>query len=280
MRRVNAVELRPVTLVLGSDEIGSAVAHALLGAGANVILIDEVDPPWPRRGMTFTDAWYFGVAELEQVSACFCASVRSIPALLNRPSLIAATTWSWQGVTKFLSPAALIDARMRGCLASSPVKGSLQAPVLTIGVGDGFVAGTDVDVVVEVATSECSGGTSASDDRAREDTVHTRSGDVDSTRVVCAPRAGRFQTQLAIGDSVEAGGIIGEIAGELVRAPTHGVLRGLSARGARVGAGCAIVEVDPRGDPKQCFGQSTRARRIGASVVARLAEGGVLAISA
>ena len=84
MQRGPEPDARPVAIVLGCDEIGSAVAHRLHCDGFAVVLIDGVDPPWPRRGMAFTDAWYAGVAELSGVSAVFCASVRSIPAVLDR----------------------------------------------------------------------------------------------------------------------------------------------------------------------------------------------------
>ena len=79
MRRVNEWEVRPAAIVIGCDDTGSAVAHALHRAGCAVVLVDQADPPWTRRGMAYVDAWYVGAASLAGVDACFCASVRSIP---------------------------------------------------------------------------------------------------------------------------------------------------------------------------------------------------------
>ena len=104
---------RPVIVVLGAGDVGSAVALLLHRAGTAVVLCDEVDPAWPRRGMAFTDAWYLGSAELDGEAALFCASVKSIPAVLDQHRLIAATTWSWRGVAEALGAVALVDARMR-----------------------------------------------------------------------------------------------------------------------------------------------------------------------
>src|SRR5215467_5363063 len=104
---------RPVAVVLGAGDVGSAVALAVHRAGFAVVLCDEVDPAWSRRGMAFTDAWYVGSAELDGEVAMFCASVKSIPAVLARHRLIAATTWSWRGVVEAVAAVALIDARMR-----------------------------------------------------------------------------------------------------------------------------------------------------------------------
>ena len=75
---------RQVTIVLGCGEVGSAVALALHQSGLAVVLVDEADPAWHRRGMAFTNAWYVGNAELESEGACFCASLKSIPSILAR----------------------------------------------------------------------------------------------------------------------------------------------------------------------------------------------------
>jgi hypothetical protein len=102
---------RPVVIVVGCDDIGSAIARGLHVGGAAVVLIDEADPPWPRRGMSYADAWYVGGATLADVDACFCASVKSIPAVLDRGDTIAATTWSLHGVAIALQPIAFVDSR-------------------------------------------------------------------------------------------------------------------------------------------------------------------------
>lgn len=102
---------RPIVIVVGCDDVGSAIAHSLHCAGAGVVLIDAADPPWPRRGMSYADAWYVGGATLADVDACFCASVKSIPAVLDRGDTIAATTWSLTGVAVALQPIAYVDSR-------------------------------------------------------------------------------------------------------------------------------------------------------------------------
>lgn len=110
MRRNRYERDRPVIIVVGCDDVGSAIAHGFHDSGAAVVLIDAADPPWSRRGMSYVDAWYVGGATLDGVDACFCASVKSIPAVLARGDMIAATTWSWAGVATALQPAALIVA--------------------------------------------------------------------------------------------------------------------------------------------------------------------------
>ena len=105
------VNARPAVIVIGSDEVGSAIAWTLHRAGAAVVVIDAADPPWPRRGMSYTDAWYVGGATLEDVDACFCSSVRSVPAVLARGDLLAATTWSWEAVVLATHAIAVVETR-------------------------------------------------------------------------------------------------------------------------------------------------------------------------
>ena len=132
--RANGHPDRPRVVVVGCDEVGSAIAYALHVAGLAVVLVDEVDPPWARRGMSYVDAWYVGGATLERIDACFCGSVRSIPAVLARGDTIAATTWSWEGAAAALYPVAVVETRhgrpgsIRGADAQSATRPRIEAP--------------------------------------------------------------------------------------------------------------------------------------------------------
>ena len=218
-------------LVLGSDVLPSAIAHALCAHGWSVVLIDDIDPPGPWRGMSFVNAWYFGSAELLNVAACFCASVKSIPSVLNRRNLIAATSWSWQGVASALSPEVVIDAR-----------NAARAPGVRA-----CVAGEHVDIAVD----------------ARWEVTDART-------LLHAPRNGRMHSPFRIGDRVEAGEPLGDVSGSALVAPATGVLRGISARGARVPSGQVVADIDPGGDTVACYGLDTRAGRVAEAVVEAL----------
>jgi xanthine dehydrogenase accessory factor len=243
-----------VAIVLGCDDIGSTVALALHSSGLSVVLVDEADPAWHRRGMSFADAWYLGTAELDRVGACLCASLKSVPSVLAR-RMIAATTWSWPTLAAALGPEVLVDARKRRRRGSEILVGRVAT---TIGIGRDFVAGEDVDAAVDIAPPD-----------ADRDAVQGC--------VVEAARHGRFMTERRIGDAVRAGQIVGGLGNAVVAAPADGVLLGLSARGARIEPGDQLVEVDPRGVAHRCFGVGDRARRIAErvrSVVVRRDPGG------
>ena len=139
---------RRSVIVIGCDDIGSAIACVLHRAGAAVVVVDTTDPPWACRGRSYTDAWYVGGATLDAIDACFCGAVKSIPAILDRDDMIAATTWSWEGVAASLDPVAVIDTRPeRATPAVARRPPSLQG-VLAIGVGTTRVGGWRADAVI------------------------------------------------------------------------------------------------------------------------------------
>jgi hypothetical protein len=240
---------------VGSDDVGSAIAHALHDSGAAVVLVDAADPPWSRRGMSYVDAWYVGGATLDGVDACFCASVKSIPAVLARGDMIAATTWSWAGVATALQPAALVVVRFTGArppfIPPSPALDALP----TIRVRP-RASGTEV-VAVTGPQRYPGGGV---------DFLRDIGGAAFATLApdlrVDAPRAGRFRTRHEIAERVEAGDVLGALDGYAVAAPASGVLRALCARGARVAAGQTLVEIDRSGDAQACFGVQEPARAV------------------
>ncbi len=268
---------RSVAIVLGSGDVGSAVAMTLHRAGFAVVLCDEVDPGWSRRGMAFTNAWYFGSAELDGEAAVFCASVKSIPAVIGRHRLIAATTWSWRGVAETFAAAALVDARMRKRRDGDDLRAGAPSGLLTIGLGPGFVAGGNTDVAVETAWGERLGGVvtaGATLPFAGEPRVIGGAG---RERFVYSPAAGRFATDHRIAARVREGEAVGAVGTRTIVAPLDGVLRGLAARGARIAEGAKVVEVDPRGDPALCYGPGERPVVIARGVLAALAQRGVAA---
>ncbi len=253
----DAKHVRPAAIVIGAGEVGSAIAVALHRAGCAVVMTDDVDPAWPRRGMAFTNAWYIGNSELDGEAAVFCASQRSIPSVLDRRGAIAATSWSWAGVAAGLDPLAIVDATMRDPHSGALPGGRDPGSALTVAIVAAIAPDPGVDVVIPCPPESDFIGS-----------------------VVRASRSGRFATNHRIGDRVSSGQIVGGVGALPVAAPCDGVLRGLCARGARVVEGNTIVEVDPRGDPVLCFGLDVRAAAIGREVVSVLRKRELLPLEA
>jgi xanthine dehydrogenase accessory factor len=246
-----------VVVVAGCDEVGSAIAHALHIAGFAVVLVDDIDPGHIRRGRSYTDAWYVGGATLDGVDACFCGSVKSIPAVLARGDMIAATTWSMMGVAAALRPHALVETRP-GCRAGvAAARPPVLDGALAVGVRTTRVAGWRADVVIAAAFDDDSSASQQAMSRARGR---------DRTRSTPIPvevaHGGRFRTRREIPERVDVGDVLGDLDRHTIVAPASGVLAGLAARGARIAAGQPVAEIDPAGEPRQSFGIGAEERAI------------------
>lgn len=247
--------IRPLAVVLGCDEVASAIAHRLHGDGFGVVLIADVDPSAPRRGMSFTDAWYVGAADLAGSRAIFCASIRSIPAVLHQREAIAATTWSWGGVAAALAPVVTVDTRAAS--RRTRLDRSISPAMLTIEIVPGAVTGPEFDVAI------------ASRPAVRSD----------ARAPLHAPESGRFSTLHGIGDWLSSGDAVGVVGRARLVAPCEGRLTALSARGARVQAGDLVCEIDRHATDRQCFGLDPDAVTV-AEAVSRAVEAERLAPSA
>src|SRR5690348_3676438 len=102
--------LRPKpVLVLGTDDVASAIGHALACAGIAALLVRDLDVPVLRRGLSFDDALELGSAWIDGVTAYAVDG----PLDLAPDILLGVTA---QPVRALLDPALIagvIDARMR-----------------------------------------------------------------------------------------------------------------------------------------------------------------------
>jgi xanthine dehydrogenase accessory factor len=251
-------------VVRGAGDIGSAVALRLRALGHAVVLHDAPRPPHPRRGMAFTDAFFETTCVLEGMLAKRASGAENLGRMLACGGALPVTHAALGEVLEAVRPDILIDARMHKHDAPDPVRG--LAP-LAIGLGPGFVAGDNADLVVETAWGESlgkvirSGGALDYSGEPRPLGGHGRE------RYVYAGQAGIFRTARAIGERVCEGDEVAQIDGLAVSAPLAGILRGLTHDGARVAAGAKVLEVDPRGDPARAFGVGERPDRIAAGLI-------------
>ena len=144
---------------------------------------------------------------------------------------------------------------------------------LTIALGPGFVAGQDVDVVVETKRGHKLGRI------LREGSAIPNTGvpgvicGYGAERVIHAQAAGVFEDVCSIADFVEPGETIARIRtpeGEVLPVTTQipGILRGLLRSGYPVTPGFKVADVDPRrSELENCFLISDKARCIAGSVL-------------
>ncbi|MCK6539505.1 MAG: EF2563 family selenium-dependent molybdenum hydroxylase system protein [Anaerolineales bacterium] len=246
-------------LIRGGGDLASGVALRLHRAGIRVLITELAKPLAVRRTVSFAEAVYEGVWEVEgvrarlveadQVSAALEAG--EIPVLIDPDADILLST--------FHIPVA-VDAR----LLKTPPHPLPSPTPLHIGLGPGFSAGRDCHAVIETRRSHTLGrvyweGSTQPDSREPEG---------DPRRVLRAPADGVVVGLKKIGDHVEEGEAVAVIGEQNpVVSPFAGVLRGLIREGLRVPKGMKIGDVDPRDDPSYCRLVSDKALAIGGGVL-------------
>lgn len=257
-------------LVLGSGDIGSAVAHLLFLHGIDVVLADTPAPAHPRRGMAFTDAWFGGRATLDGVVALLVADVEDLVRHLATTETIPCTAAPIDTVANTMRPDALVDARMRKRAVSEDLR-ALAAVV--IGLGPGFTPGCNCTAAIETAWGDDLGMVLPNLPAAALAGEPRALGGAGRERFVYASHDGVWQTDCHIGDRVVEGDLIGTLVGATgittVRAPLSGSLRGLSHAEVTLRAMQKMVEIDPRPQP-ECHGLGARPAAIARGVIQAL----------
>ena len=262
-RRSTLSALNSPVVVLGTDDVGSAVAHALFVAGWTVVMARDAAIPVLRGRMAFDDALVHGEVELAGVRARGAGSMLGVVQLLQSGELVPVTDIPPDDLLCLGLARGVVDARMR----RHESKPDLRAVAgFAVGLGPGFAAGVNVHIAIETAPELPTamlhdGPTLAAHGRSAPITGPDGK-PVGRERFGRARRGGRWLTAHVIGDAVTAGTVVGSCGGTQLRAPLTGRLRGLVRDGAVVPQGARLLEVDPRGDAGQWSGIPPRAARI------------------
>jgi xanthine dehydrogenase accessory factor len=254
-----------IVLIRGGGDLASGVAYRLFRAGLRVVITELSQPLAVRRLVCFSEAVYTGEWTVEGITARKVAdptdTLRVLQVLTKGqiPVLV-----DPEGVSiKALHPHVVVDARMlkqRVPLIQSPIK-------LIVGLGPGFVAGENCHAVVETNRGHMLGRViwkgAPQPDTGLPDAVLDRRAE----RVLRSPGEGILQTYVEIGEHVEIGQPIAEVAGKQILAPFKGVLRGLLRSGHPVTPGLKVGDVDPRDDPRYCTLISDKSLAVGGGVL-------------
>ena len=254
-------------IVRGAGDLATGVIHRLWNAGFPVIILETEQPAAIRRQVSLCEAAYEGSACVEGVTARRAAdpadamdilSGGEIPLLIDPAGIL----------IPMLRPDALIDAIM----AKRNLGTSRAMAPLTVALGPGFCAGSDVDYVIETCRGHNLGRIITSGEALPDTGIPGIIAGYGAQRVIHAPASGILRACHAIGDHISCGesvAIIETSRGEIpVPATLDGLLRGLIRDGFPVKEGLKIADIDPRrSEYDNCFTISDKARCIAGSVL-------------
>lgn len=251
-----------IVIVRGGGDIGSGVIQKLYRAGFKVLVLELEHPLVIRRTVSFAQSVMDGETVLEGIRAVEVNSIEDVKGAWEREHI--PVLMDPQGLSVgLLKPLAVIDATLA---KRNTGMHRAMAPI-TIGLGPGFRAGEDVDVVIETNRGH-NLGRLIFDGCAEPDTGQPAPVEGwGEERLLRAPRDGKVRHVLDIGAQVRKGETICYTDGEPLLAPLNGVVRGLIADGSTVTRGLKIGDIDPRGREDYCFTISDKARAIGGAVL-------------
>ena len=260
-----------VVLVRGAGEQASGVGWALAKARFRVVMTEVAKPLMVRWPVCFGTAVAEGKWQVEGIPARRVEDPKACESLWANGEIPVLVDPDLKGLPE-INPSVLVDAIM-----AKRNLGTRQGMASrTIGLGPGFTAGTDVDVVVETNRGHHLGRLIYSGAAEPNTGIPGVIAGLSKERVIYSPKAGLFKAKRAIGEQILAGDCLGTVddgvQAEDVFSSINGVLRGLLRTDTPVAALVKIGDVDPRGHEDYCWTISEKARALGTAVLLGIME--------
>lgn len=249
-------------LIKGAGEMASGVAWRLNAAGLRVLMTERPEPLAVRRGASFCEAVRLGRQVVEGRQAVLIADPAQAPSewAAGRLAVLVDPELACLGAVR---PEVLVEATL-----SKRNSGlTMDMAPLVVALGPGYAAGVDCHYVIETLRGHDLGRVIAAGPALADTGAPGAIAGYGVERVLRAPAAGVFTTELELGARVRAGQEVARVDGAAVLARIDGALRGLLPSGVTVKAGGKLGDVDPCGETDQAFTISDKARALGGSVL-------------
>ena len=261
----------------GGGDLATGIVHRLFRAGFPVLVLETDSPAAIRRQVSFSEAVYDGTATVEGVTAERIASAdrAAVDHVLEAGRVPLLVDPEGSSIP-LLKPDIVVDA----IIAKKNMGTTKEMAPLVIGVGPGFTAGEDVDLVVESMRGHNLARIFTTGSALPNTGIPGNIGGFTKERVLHAEAAGYMKNIRKIGDIVEKGEEIARIYEKMtedgtfsgsyvsVEASISGIIRGLIREGYHFQKGFKIADIDPReSELANCFTISDKARNIGGSVL-------------
>lgn len=261
----------------GGGDLATGIVHRLFRAGFPVLVLETDSPAAIRRQVSFSEAVYDRMATVEGVTAERIASAdrASVDHVLEAGRVPLLVDPEGNSIAQ-LKPDIVVDA----IIAKKNLGTAKEMAPLVIGIGPGFTAGEDVDLVVESMRGHNLARIFTTGSALPNTGIPGNIGGFTKERVLHAEADGYMKNIRKIGDIVEKGEEIARIYEKMteegifsgsyvsVEASISGMIRGLIREGYHFQKGFKIADIDPReSELANCFTISDKARSIGGSVL-------------
>lgn len=133
-----------LVVVRGGGDIATGTIYKLARCGFHVFVLEIAHPSAIRRNVAYSEAVYDGHKEVEGIECVLLHSLNELESVFEHNKIAMMVDPKGSSID-ILKPEIVIDA----ILAKKNMGTSRNMAPITIGLGPGFNAGKDVDIVIE-----------------------------------------------------------------------------------------------------------------------------------
>lgn len=255
--------MQKICLVRGAGDIATGTIQKLVRAGFKCVVTEVSNPSSIRRKVSLSEAIYEQKKVVEDIEAVLCENLDEIGQYLERynPVIIVDPKLTILNKMKF-------DVVVDAILAKKNTGLKKEMAEITIGLGPGFEAGVDCDIVIETMRGHDLARIIEQGFAKKNTSIPGIIEGFSNERVIYSDFDGQFTHIKSISDIVNKEEIIAKVGDNYIRATLDGVIRGMIRDNFEVKKGLKIIDIDPRYEEvENCFTISDKARAIGGAVL-------------
>lgn len=252
-----------IVIIRGGGDLASATIQKLHRSGFRVLVLEVPMPTSIRRNVSFSEAIYEGEIVIEGIIGVRVKSLSEIENAWSNKKVPVIIDELGEYIKK-IKPRIVVDA----IIAKKNMGTTKNMADITIALGPGFIAGEDVNIVIETNRGHNLGRLIFIGEAAKNTGIPGNIMGFSKDRVIHSSFAGIMVNVRNIGDEVEKDEVIAYIGDKEVKAKIAGLLRGILRSGSIVTEGFKIADIDPRLSEKiNCYSISDKARSIAGGVL-------------
>ncbi|MGL5578981.1 MAG: selenium-dependent molybdenum cofactor biosynthesis protein YqeB [Fusobacteriaceae bacterium] len=272
--------MRELVIIRGGGDLASGVIQKFHRSGIPILVLESKNPSFIRRKVSYGEAVYGGEILLEGSRAKYLGDADEnldwdeiftgeyIPLITDPGMKIFEVIEKYNCKKEKEYDKVKIIALIDAIIAKKNLGVKRDLAPITIGLGPGFYAGKDVDVVIETMRGHNLGKLILEGEALPNTGIPGMVGGESHLRVIYSDYEGRLKITRDIGEIVQEGEVIAEIGNNKICAKISGVIRGMIRGGYPVKKGMKIADIDSRKEEqKNCFTLSDKARALGGSAL-------------
>jgi xanthine dehydrogenase accessory factor len=249
--------------IKGAGEMATGTACRLFQSNfKRIFMMETANPLAVRRQVAFCEAIHDDQMIVEGITAKKIFLPDEIQEAWDNNTIPVIADPDWESI-KAVHPHVIIDA----IIAKKNLGTNQSEAPLVVSLGPGFEAGKDVHIAIETNRGHNLGRLILSGFPEPNTGIPGNTNGYTEERVLRAPCAGIFKSNLDIGAIVKQDQVLGHVDNTPVKTQINGVLRGQIRNNSQVEYKLKIGDIDPRGKIEYCDMISEKARAIGGSVL-------------